>query len=164
MMKDDKNRNRRILLVVSTARRHENSLQAAVRRAIENDDRVAVLLVADTERAADAVRKGIDSGWLGAQTSADLYQSVLTESLKAGEQLLADMKRIFSEKGIAVDTMIRTGPFVDTTLAVLGEERFDLVILPRRKRLRLSRFFFGSSVAQIRARTKVPVLMVDEEE
>jgi nucleotide-binding universal stress UspA family protein len=65
-------------------------------------------------------------------------------------------------KGIPVRSFSRQGKLVEEALAILAHEKIDLVIVTRRKRSRLSRFLFGSAVADLIAKAPCPVQVIDE--
>ncbi len=51
---------------------------------------------------------------------------------------------------------------MDASLSVAEEEKVGLVLVTRRKRSGLSRFFFGSAVAELRKKVTCKVKIIDE--
>jgi nucleotide-binding universal stress UspA family protein len=51
---------------------------------------------------------------------------------------------------------------VDEVLAVVEKEKVDLIMVTRRKRSGLSRFIFGSAVAELKETANCKVRIIDE--
>jgi len=58
--------------------------------------------------------------------------------------------------------MFCRGEFVEVALKVIQKEAADLIIVTRRRRSNLSRFIFGSAVAELKSKTDCPIMIIDE--
>ncbi len=54
------------------------------------------------------------------------------------------------------------GRFVEVALKVIEREQVDLIIVTRSKRSNLSRFIFGSPVAELKERADCKIMIIDE--
>ena len=51
---------------------------------------------------------------------------------------------------------------MDVALSVAEEEQVSLILVTRRKRSRLSRYFFGSAVAELKEKVTCETKIIDE--
>lgn len=65
--------------------------------------------------------------------------------------------------GVEPQVVVRTGPVVDTLLAVAEEERADLVVIGTHGRTGLARMVLGSVAEQVARRAHAPVMLVRRE-
>ena len=155
---------KKIILVVSTSRGYENATRAAMRRARKDGAEILVALVVDTQFAQQAIRDLQQQGWVGPEPSEKLEGALIEECETFGQDCLDRIRDLLAGQDIHLECIVRRGDFVRETVRLIKKHRADLLILPRRKRSSLSRFFLGSAVQEIRSASRCPVMIVDEDE
>jgi nucleotide-binding universal stress UspA family protein len=76
--------------------------------------------------------------------------------------LILEIEEAAKSKGVDYKSIIKKGTFLDVTLSVAEKEQVNLILVTRRKRSRLSRFFFGSAVAELREKATCETKIIDE--
>jgi nucleotide-binding universal stress UspA family protein len=153
----------KILLLLSFLRRSPRCIELALQIAAERQSELIVLFVLDTEIPQAVTRKLTEDGWMGGKPSEKFLEALRQEYHEQAQTKLREVEETAKDKGISVQTFSRQGNLVDEALALLDQEKIDLIIVTRRKRARLSRFLFGSAVADLMKRAPCPVQVIDEE-
>ena len=99
---------------------------------------------------------------------SDGYKQVLLEETEAEQhrrveeeqRYLNGVKGEFREKGIAVTTVLETGPVVRTIMQVSQREEVDLIALASHGRAGLAQVFFGSTAAGVLNQADRPLLLI----
>lgn len=152
----------KIMLLLSFLRRSPKCIDLALRIAAERKAELIVLFVLDAEVPHAVTRKLTESGWLGGKPSEQFLQALTQEYQEQAQTKIQEVEAAAAAKGIRVRSYSRQGNLVEEALAILEHEKIDLVIVTRRKRSRLSRFLFGSAVADLMQRAPCPVQVIDE--
>lgn len=88
-----------------------------------------------------------------------------TEDMKkVTHQLLEqEVRNLYSEKEIAIETGCKEGPSHDTILAAAREQKADLIITGLKSKARGFRKLFGSTVTALTKKTNTPMIIVPED-
>ena len=79
---------------------------------------------------------------------------------KRDGEYLAEMQRVFREKGIDAVTHLTQGPVVEEIIATAERESADLIAIASHGRGGLSRAFYGSVAAALLQRIDRPLLLI----
>ena len=151
-----------ILLVLSTTRQSPKTIDAAFEKAKEEKRGLTALFVLDSEMPESIFEKLTDIGFTGEKPSQQLHDSILAEYRVRGDRKLKELGEMARTMDVSFKTIIREGDFTKECLSVIGEEEADFVIITRKKRSSLSRFIFGSALAEINDKTHCEMLIIDE--
>jgi nucleotide-binding universal stress UspA family protein len=103
-----------------------------------------------------------EEGWIGGKTTENLFNAVLDEYSVQGKEKILEIEKAAKNKGVDYKSVIKRGTFLDVALSVAEKEQVSLIIVTRRKRSRLSRFFFGSAVAELKEKVACEIKIIDE--
>lgn len=152
----------KILLVLSTTRKSNRCVKEAVDIASKENAKLIILFVVDYEVPQKILDKLTEEGWIGRKPTESLFNAVLDEYTLQGKEKISEIEEIAKSKGVRCKSIVRKGKFLDVTLAVVEAEKVSLVMVTRRRRSGLSRFFFGSTVAELKKRVKCKIKIIDE--
>jgi len=153
----------KILLLLSFLRRSPKCIELALQIAAERKSELIVLFVLDEEVMRTVTKKLTEDGWIGGKPSEQFVAALRQEYREQAQTKIQEVEEAARLKGISVRSFSREGNLVKETLALLEHEKIDLIIVTRRKRSRLSRFLFGSAVADLMMQSPCPVRVIDEE-
>jgi nucleotide-binding universal stress UspA family protein len=153
----------KIMLLLSFLRRSPQSIELALQTAIERKSDLIVLFVLDEEVMKMVAKKLTEDGWIGGKPSEQFLAALRQEYREQAQAKIQEVEAAARLKGISVRSFSREGSLVEEALALLAQEKIDLVVVTRRKRSRLSRFLFGSAVADLMMQAPCPVKVIDEE-
>lgn len=88
------------------------------------------------------------------------YQGEARRQRERGEQLLEEYREAAADRGITVETAIRTGSPAREILAAVEELGVDHVVMGSRGRSGVGRVLFGSVAESVTRRASVPVTVV----
>lgn len=154
---------KKVLLLLSTTRHSPEGIRAALDKAMADSVDLVVAFILDDELPGHILQKLSDEGWIGGKPSDELYAAILREYTIQGQAKLDEVAERAREAGVAVHTTLLRGNFVEKALEIIETEKVATIIVNRRKRSNLSRFLFGSPVAELKRRAPCPVVIVDEE-
>lgn len=152
----------KIMLLLSFLRRSPKCIELALQIAAERKSELIVLFVLDAEVPHTVTRKLTEDGWLGGKPSEQFLNALSREYQEQTQTKIQEVEDAAAAKGIPVRSFSRQGNLVEEALAILEHEQIDLIIVTRRKRSRLSRFLFGSAVADLMAKAPCSVQVIDE--
>lgn len=153
----------KILLLLSFLRRSPQCIELALQIAAERRSELVVLFVLDEEVIRAVTKKLTEDGWLGGKPSEQFVEAWRREYHDQAQHKIQEVEEAALATGITVRSFLRQGNLVQEALALLEQEKIDLVIVTRRKRSRLSRLLFGSAVADLLQQAPCPVKVIDEE-
>jgi nucleotide-binding universal stress UspA family protein len=142
------------MLALSTFRRSEDAVQAALERAAEGGELV-VVYVADVNLARYFV--GTDVG-LYPELEETCEKELLERHLRAGQKRVAQIVARAERAGIATTTHVEIGRFARVCLGIVGRERPGLIVTTRSDRPKWVRRFFGSPVDRLKREAGCPVI------
>ena len=140
----------KILLILSTTRKSDKCVKEAVDIASKENAKLIILFVVDNEVPQKIFDSLTEEGWIGGKTTENLYNAVLDEYSVQGKEKILEIEEAAKSKGVDYKSIIKRGTFLDVALSVAEEEQVSLILVTRRKRSRLSRYFFGSAVAELK--------------
>lgn len=152
----------KILLILSTARKSNKCVKEAVDIAGKENAKLIILFVVDYEVPQKILDKLTDEGWIGKKPTENLFNAILDEYSAQGKKKISEIEKMAKNKGVDYKSIVNKGKLVDETLTVAEAEKVDLIMVARRKRSGLSRFIFGSAVAELKEKAKCKVKIVDE--
>jgi len=88
------------------------------------------------------------------------HRKDLEDLEKRDGEYLADMQRVFREKGIDAATHLTHGPVVEEIITTAEQQNADLIAITSHGRGGLSRAFYGSVAAALLQRIDRPLLLV----
>lgn len=153
---------KKILLILSTTRKSNKCVKEAVEIASKENAKLIILFVVDYEVPQKIFDKLTEEGWIGGKPTENLFNAVLDEYSVQGKDKISEIKEMAKSRGIDYKSIVRRGKFLDVTLSVVEAEKINLIIVTRRKRSALSRFFFGSAVAELKEKVECEVKIIDE--
>jgi len=142
----------RILVPVDGSDPSKRGLDEALKIALELGSKIRLLHVVDDASLAMPV------GAFAVNMS-----ELLASLAQAGEQILAEAKRIAQARGVVVDTTTRhcsAGRVSDAIVQEAAEWRSDLIVIGTHGRRGAGRFFLGSDAEQVLRVAPAPVLLV----
>lgn len=154
----------KIMLLLSFLRRSPRCIELALQIAAERQAELVVLFVLNEEVMTKVTKKLTEDGWIGGKPSEQFLAALRQEYREQAQTKIHEVEEAARRKGVSVRSFSREGNLVEEALALLNQENIDLVIVTRRKRSRLSRFLFGSAVADLMMQAPCPVKVIDEEE
>ncbi len=152
----------KILLILSTTRKSEKCINEAVDIASKENAELITLFVVDNEVPQKILDSLTEEGWIGGKTTENLFNAVLDEYSIQGKEKISEIEEVAKKKGVNYKSIIKSGAFLDVSLSVAEEEKVGQVLVTRRKRSGLSRFFFGSAVAELKEKITCKVKIIDE--
>ncbi len=152
----------KILLILSTTRKSEKCINEAVDIASKENAELITLFVVDNEVPQKILDSLTEEGWIGGKTTENLFNAVLDEYSIQGKDKISEIEEVAKKKGVNYKSIIKSGAFLDVSLSVAEEEKVGQVLVTRRKRSGLSRFFFGSAVAELKEKITCKVKIIDE--
>ena len=152
----------KILLILSTTRKSDRCIKEAVEITSKKNARLIILFVVDYEVPQKIFDSLTEEGWIGGKTTENLFNAVLDEYSVQGKEKILEIEEAAKNKGIDYKSVIKRGTFLDVALSVAEKEQVSLIIVTRRKRSRLSRFFFGSAVAELKEKVTCEIKIIDE--
>jgi nucleotide-binding universal stress UspA family protein len=152
----------KILLILSTTRKSDKCVKEAVDIASKENSKLIILFVVDNEVPQKIFDSLTEEGWIGGKTTENLYNAVLDEYSIQGKEKISEIEAAAKSKGVDYQSVIKRGTFLDVALSVAEEEHVSLILVTRRKRSSLSRFFFGSAVAELKEKVTCETKIIDE--
>lgn len=152
----------KILLILSTTRKSEKCIKEAVEIAGKENAKLITLFVVDHEVPQKILDSLTEEGWIGGKTTENLFNAVLDEYTIQGRDKIAEIEEVAKKKGVNYKSIIKRGTFLDVSLSVAEKEKVGMVLVTRRKRSGLSRFFLGSAVAELKEKVTCKVKIIDE--
>ncbi len=152
----------KILLILSTTRKSDKCVKEAVDIASKENAKLIILFVVDNEVPQKIFDSLTEEGWIGGKTTENLYNAVLDEYSVQGKEKISEIEEAAKNKGVDYKSVIKRGTFLEVALSVAEEEQVSLILVTRRKRSRLSRFFFGSAVAELEEKVTCETKIIDE--
>ncbi len=152
----------KILLILSTTRKSEKCIKEAVDIASKENAELITLFVIDYEVPQKILDSLTEEGWIGGKTTENLFNAVLDEYAIQGKEKISEIAEVAKKRGVNYKSIIKRGTFLDVALSVAEEEKVGLILVTRRKRSGLSRFFFGSAVAELKEKVTCKVKIIDE--
>lgn len=157
-----KEKREKVLLIISTTRKSPKSIERAIEYAREKNAELVCLYVLDLELPKSIVKQMTEEGWLGGKPSEDFYLALLKEYERWGKEKIEEIKKEAEKHQIPFRAEIRRGDFLNQALDFINQEQVNYIIVTRRRRSNLSRFLFGSAVAELKKQVSVPVEIIDE--
>ncbi|ODS32878.1 MAG: Universal stress protein family protein [Candidatus Scalindua rubra] len=152
----------KILLILSTTRKSNKCVKEAVDIASKGNAVLIILFVVDYEVPQKIFDRLTEEGWIGGKPTENLFNAVLDEYSVQGKDKILEIEEMAKSKGVDYKSIVRRGKFLDVALSVVEAENVDLIIVTRRKRSGLSRYFFGSAVAELKEKVTCEVRIIDE--
>jgi nucleotide-binding universal stress UspA family protein len=152
----------KILLILSTTRKSNKCVKEAVDIAGKENAKLIILFVVDYEVPQKILDKLTEEGWIGGKPTENLFNAVLDEYSLQGKDKISEIETMAKSRGVRYKSIVRKGKFVDEALAVVEAEKVNLIMVTRRKRSGLSRFIFGSAVAELKEKVNCEVRIMDE--
>jgi hypothetical protein len=152
-----------VLLILTTERKSMAGVQKAMEKALTKDEELLILYIHDLKLSDATITAMTESGWLGGKVSDELYNAIQREYLIQGNGLIDTIKKLCKKQGVRCRGILRGGDFIEETMRVIDEEGIGEIVAIRRKRSDLSRFFFGSPVADLCKKTHKKIEIVDED-
>ncbi len=152
----------KILLILSTTRQSEKCISEAVDIANKENAELITLFIVDYDVPQKILDSLTEEGWIGGKTTENLFNAVLEEYSIQGKEKTTEIEEVAKKRGVNHKSIIKRGTFLDVSLSVAEEEKVGLVLVTRRRRSGLSRFFFGSAVAELKEKVTCKVKVIDE--
>ncbi len=152
----------KILLILSTTRKSDKCIKEAVDIASKENAKLIILFVVDNEVPQKIFDSLTPPPWIGGKTTENLFNAVLDEYSIQGKEKISEIEEAAKSKGVHYKSVIKRGTFLEVALSVAEEEQVSLILVTRRKRSRLSRYFFGSAVAELKDKVTCETKIIDE--
>jgi len=149
------------LVVLTALRFSEDYGAAALRSAKERREGVVLCLVVDREISNAVASQLADVGFLGEKLLQNLRETMIGEYRTRGLGHLRDLEEQARGLGLAVETVVADGPFLDAVVNVARQHDVDRIVVARTDRPHLSRLFFGSEIDRLLKRAPCPVEVFD---
>ncbi|MBI5789381.1 MAG: universal stress protein [Candidatus Schekmanbacteria bacterium] len=153
---------KRILLLLSTTRKSPDSIAQALELAKKDNAELILVFILDDAFTQSIVNRISEDGWVGGKTSDTLQNTILKEYFAQGQEKLREVELMADSYGVPHRSIYARGEFTGVALGIIQKEQPDLLIVTRRKRSDLSRFVFGSAVAELQAKAPCEIMVIDE--
>jgi nucleotide-binding universal stress UspA family protein len=145
-----------VMLALSTFRRSEKAVDAAIEKSRENKKLMMVFVVdINVARYLVGVEEEFSVG-LKETCEAELLEKAEKEGL---EQLVKIAKRA-EQEGLQVKTLVQLGRFAVVCLDLAGQTSPSLIVTTRSRRPEWVKKFFGAPVDELIAKAGCPVLVL----
>lgn len=148
---------------MSTARKSPKSMQRAADLAKERDTSLVAVFALEEDVIENVVGKLSSEGWIGERPSQEFYDSAVGQRRDVGERKLALAREYADAAGVRFESHLMPGSFERVVKDAVAEFRPQAVVLTRRKRSGISRFFLGSPAAKLATELDCETVLVDEE-
>lgn len=153
---------KKILLLLSTTRESPKSVAKALELAQKDKAELLLLFILDDDLPLSIIDEMSEKAWVGGKPSRDLQISILRKYFSQGKEKLREIELEAERCGVPYRSIYARGGFAAVALGVIAREEVDLVIVARRKRSSLSRFIFGSPVAEIEKYSTCEIMIINE--
>ncbi len=153
---------KKILLLLSTTRESPKSISTALDIAGKQQAELVILFILDYELSQSITERLTQEGWIGGKATEELHHAILKEYFTQGKLKIVDIEEQARKNNIPCRPVYCWGKFVEVALKVIKKEQVDLIIVTRRKRSNLSRFIFGSPVAELKEKAGCEIMIIDE--
>jgi nucleotide-binding universal stress UspA family protein len=143
-----------VMLALSTFRRSEKAIDAAIEKGRENK-KLMVVYVVDINVARYLV--GVEEEFtIGLKDTCE--SELLEKAEKEGKEQLAKIAKKAEQQGIQVKTLVQLGRFAVVCLNVVNQTHPSLIVTTRSRRPEWVKKFFGAPVDELIAMAGCPVL------
>ncbi len=105
----------------------------------------------------DPVPHPSDKGYYFSEDSLEQYEARRKEER---ENILGEVKKIFQDKDLPFNTVLKKGKPADTIIQVAAEEGYDLIVMGSRGLGGIDKLFLGSVSNAVANQSEVSVLIV----
>lgn len=151
------------LLMLTTATHSPEAIEKAFDKAKEIQGRLIILFVADQELPNSILDRLEGNAFVGEQAGREVYDALMNEYKRQGEQQLSEVKVRAEEEGIETETILKVGDIADECVQIIQSRDIAVAVLTRRRRSHLSRFIFGSPIKKIQDNVNCEFIIVDPE-
>jgi nucleotide-binding universal stress UspA family protein len=151
------------LLLLSTATPLQTGVERAIEEAKKIGGRLIILFVADVALPNSVLERLEGADFVGGKPGQEVYEALMNEYQRQGEQLLAKAQTTVESAGVPVETIFKVGSIADECIATIKNQEIDVAVLTRKKRSHLSRFIFGSPIKQIQDSVTCHFIIVEDE-
>jgi nucleotide-binding universal stress UspA family protein len=145
-----------VMLALSTFRRSEKAVDAAIEKGRENKKLMLVYVVdINVARYLVGVEEEFAMG-LKEKTEAEL----LEKAEKEGREQLEKIVKRAEQEGLQVKTLVQLGRFAVVCLEVVNQTHPSLIVTTRSRRPEWVKKFFGAPVDELITKAECPVLVV----
>ncbi len=152
-----------VLLVLTTTKSGIRSETEALREAVERKTSVCALFVLDPAIASTQGRKLL-SGIIGPAAAIPLGREILRDYESRAKDRFEEIRADCEEIGIAFESRICRGPFLEEVRSYVQSRQPAVVILPKRPKSFLSRLFMKDELAIIKNTAPHTQIRVIEED
>jgi nucleotide-binding universal stress UspA family protein len=146
-----------ILLVLSSTGVPDEAIAHAVREAREKGSTLVALYVIRVSQASTASETFTDTGFVGDKPSEALSEAIMKDYRQRGYEELGRVQIRAMEEGVLFEPMLETGDHIENVLRVIRSMDIGAVVVVRKKKRPLFRYFTKSIADEIKERTGLPV-------
>lgn len=140
----------KILVTTDGSKQSVKTSEAAAKLALAMNAEVTVLSVVEN----------VNNMNYSSSIPEDLMAKLKKEQQAFYDNAVTAAKKIFEEKGIKVNTVIKYGSPVENICDLAEKENLDLIIVGRRRMSKFSGFFLGSVSSKVLQYAKTNVMVV----
>ena len=140
----------KILVTTDGSKQSVKTSEAAAKLALAMNAEVTVLSVVEN----------VNNMNYSSNIPEDLMAKLKKEQQAFYDNAVTASKKIFEEKGIKVNTIIKYGSPVENICNLAEKENLDLIIVGRRRMSKFSGFFLGSVSSKVLQYAKTNVMVV----
>jgi nucleotide-binding universal stress UspA family protein len=145
-----------VMLALSTFRRSEKAVDAAIEKSRENK-KLMIVFVVDINVARYLV--GVEEEFsIGLKETCEA--ELLEKAEKEGQEQLAKIAKRAEQEGLQVKTRVQLGRFAVVCLDLASQTRPSLIVTTRSRRPEWVKKFFGAPVDELIAKAGCPVLVL----
>jgi nucleotide-binding universal stress UspA family protein len=143
-----------VMLALSTFRRSEKAVDAAIEKGRENK-KLMIVYVVDINVARYLV--GVEEEFtIGLKDTCEA--ELLEKAEKEGKEQLVKIAKKAEQQGLQVKTLVQLGRFAVVCLDVVNQTHPSLIVTTRSRRPEWVKKFFGAPVDELIAKAGCPVL------
>ncbi len=151
---------KKILLIMSTSGYSPETVTYAIQKCKKNNAKLFTCYIIDAE-IPDAVSSWmIYVGFMGDEPSEDYRNIVLEEYKQRARETLDEVSELAKANDVPIQISIIEGGLLENAIAIAREEKVDLIVINKTKRIDFSRFLHGSVIEELKKQAPCPVEVI----
>ena len=138
-----------VLLLISSTRMSQKSVTHAMKICRDKKLPLNVTFILDSELAEHIFDQLTTEGFVGDKPGELVQKAVLEEYEIRGRAKIEEVCIMARQNGVECHTVFEKGKFLDLCRNIISDRKIEHIVITRLKRSNLSRFIFGSAIAQL---------------
>ncbi|MCK5237195.1 MAG: universal stress protein [Deltaproteobacteria bacterium] len=153
----------KVILILSTSGTSNEAIEFAVKEAKERNSSLLALYIIETGLTNELFDRFTDIGFIGDKPSSDLVEAVQKEYRQRGYEEIGKAQVRAMEESVNFDAVTLQGEFLKEAEKAIDEHDASLVVAVRKKKHSFLKYFSRSLADELKKRSKVEVIIFNEE-